>query len=296
MAGTGVQGFAGDGGPATAAQLSIPFGVAPTADGGFLIVDVGNQRIRKVSADRHDHDRRRQRRRRLQRRRRACDSGESCATRTTSSRSHDGSFLIADASNQRVRTVAADGIIDTLIGDGTRGYTGDGGPAAAAQLSVPKAVARHPGRRRADRRRAEQPDPLRRHDGRPGERQPADRDPGTPAQGQQLTATAGGWSGTGPRSRTSGSDATRRAARHRGAGSSDVHQSSRPMSARRFASASPQATRPAPPRRPRPRPQSSLAARNVAAGERVAPVDRRDWPGRRDADGAATGRGRERRR
>ena len=50
VAGTGVQGFTGDGGPATAAQLSIPFGVAPTADGGFLIVDVGNQRIRKVSA------------------------------------------------------------------------------------------------------------------------------------------------------------------------------------------------------------------------------------------------------
>ena len=48
--GHGAQGFAGDGGPATAAQLSIPFGVAPTADGGFLIVDVGNQRIRKVSA------------------------------------------------------------------------------------------------------------------------------------------------------------------------------------------------------------------------------------------------------
>ena len=53
----------------------------------------------------------------------------------------DGSFLIADASNQRVRTVAANGMIDTLIGDGIRGYTGDGGPAAAAQLSVPKAVA-----------------------------------------------------------------------------------------------------------------------------------------------------------
>src|SRR5439155_1680301 len=50
VAGTGVQGFLGDGGQATSARLSIPFGVATTADGGFLIVDVGNQRVRKVSA------------------------------------------------------------------------------------------------------------------------------------------------------------------------------------------------------------------------------------------------------
>ena len=52
----------------------------------------------------------------------------------------DGGFLIADASNQRVRRVGGDGIITTLIGDGFRGYSGDGGPAAAAQVSVPKAV------------------------------------------------------------------------------------------------------------------------------------------------------------
>jgi hypothetical protein len=43
VAGTGVQGFAGDGGPAVSARLSIPFGVAPTADGGFLVVDAGDR-------------------------------------------------------------------------------------------------------------------------------------------------------------------------------------------------------------------------------------------------------------
>ena len=140
VAGTGVQGFTGDGGPATAAQLSIPFGVAPTADGGFLIVDVGNGRIRKVSAggtittvagngvDGYSGD-----------------GGPATAAQLMHPHNvvalADGSFLIADASNQRVRRVAANGIITTLIGDGSVAYSGDGGPAAAAQLSVPKAVA-----------------------------------------------------------------------------------------------------------------------------------------------------------
>jgi len=42
-------GLSGDGGPATGAQLSNPFGVAPTADGGYLITDTENQRVRRVS-------------------------------------------------------------------------------------------------------------------------------------------------------------------------------------------------------------------------------------------------------
>ena len=63
-------------GPATSAQLSIPFGVAPTADGGFLIVDVGNQPHPQGLRRRRHHDGRRQRDRRLQRGWRACDCGE----------------------------------------------------------------------------------------------------------------------------------------------------------------------------------------------------------------------------
>ena len=57
VAGTGTPGSLGDGGPASAAQLNLPFGVSPLADGGFLIADAGNSRIRRVDRTRH-HDRR----------------------------------------------------------------------------------------------------------------------------------------------------------------------------------------------------------------------------------------------
>ena len=51
-----------------------------------------------------------------------------------------GNLFIADTSNQRIRKVDAAGAISTVAGDGTRGYGGDGGAAAAAQLSNPQGV------------------------------------------------------------------------------------------------------------------------------------------------------------
>src|SRR2546426_655802 len=50
MAGIGTFGYSGDGGNAIAAELHFPSGVAPTADGGFLIADTQNSVIRRVSA------------------------------------------------------------------------------------------------------------------------------------------------------------------------------------------------------------------------------------------------------
>ena len=196
VAGTGNQGFSGDGGPATAAQLSIPFGIAPTADGGFLIVDVGNQRIRKVSAGGTITT--------VAGNGVAGFSGDGGPATAASLRDphnavalSDGSFLIADASNQRVRRVAADGIITTLIGDGVRGYTGDGGPAAAAQVSVPKGVSVTAA---GDVLIADEQNNRIRFIGTvvaPASAA-APSVSGQAVQGQTLTATAGGWSGTGP--------------------------------------------------------------------------------------------------
>lgn len=50
VAGTGTLGNGGDGGPAPAAELSFPLGVAVTADGWFLIADAENHVVRKVSS------------------------------------------------------------------------------------------------------------------------------------------------------------------------------------------------------------------------------------------------------
>jgi NHL repeat len=49
VAGNGRRGFSGDGGPATAAELSDPLEVALDAAGNLLIADTGNQRIRVVT-------------------------------------------------------------------------------------------------------------------------------------------------------------------------------------------------------------------------------------------------------
>src|SRR5437660_975669 len=87
VAGTGRLGalFSGDGGPATAAGLGLPAGVAVNAAGNLFIADTGNERIRRVDA-------------------------------TT-------------------------GTITTVAGNGTAGFSGDGGPATSAELSGPTGIA-----------------------------------------------------------------------------------------------------------------------------------------------------------
>jgi Concanavalin A-like lectin/glucanases superfamily len=196
MAGTGVQGFAGDGGQATAALLSAPFGIAPTADGGFLIVDIGNQRIRKVGPSGTI----------------ATVAGTGVkgfsgdngpATSAQLADPHnvvalpDGGFVVADASNERVRMVDSSGVITTLAGTGVRGFSGDGGPASAAQVSVPKAVGVTSA---GDVLVAEEQNNRIRFVG--SVVAPASMSAplinGTAMQGRTLTANAGGWAGTGP--------------------------------------------------------------------------------------------------
>jgi hypothetical protein len=142
VAGT-TYGLSGDGGPATAAQLASPAAVAPTRDGGFLIADYDNSRIRKVSAAGTITT--------VAGTTRGYSGDHGPATQAQLSRptgvvaTRDGGFLIADTDNDVVRKVLPDGTIETVAGTPQQyGFSGDGGPATAATLYRPEAVAETP--------------------------------------------------------------------------------------------------------------------------------------------------------
>jgi sugar lactone lactonase YvrE len=139
VAGSGVAGSAGDGGLATAAQLRNPNGVSVDASGNLYIADVNNQRVRKVDlegiittfagtgvAGFNGDD--------IQ-----ATSAQLNGPRTISVDA-SGSLYIADFNNNRVRKVNASGMITTIVGTGTRGFSGDDGLATAAQLNGPNGI------------------------------------------------------------------------------------------------------------------------------------------------------------
>ena len=140
VAGTGAVGAGGDHGPATDAQLNNPIGVALTADGGFLIADAGNNTVRKVSADGVIT--------RVAGTTPAGAGGDDGPATDAQLNgpagvavTADGGFLIADAGNNTVRKVSADGVITRVAGTGAVGAGGDDGPATDAQLAFPTGVA-----------------------------------------------------------------------------------------------------------------------------------------------------------
>ena len=139
VAGNGTPGYFGDGGPATAAQLHGPLDVAVTPDGGFLVADSGNNRIRRVTPDGTIFTVAGAGTRGLY-----GDGGLATSALLSTPESvaptADGGFLIADTLNDRIRRVSPAGMITTLAGT-TRGFSGDGGPAIASQLDEPWAVA-----------------------------------------------------------------------------------------------------------------------------------------------------------
>ncbi|HET9104905.1 MAG TPA: hypothetical protein VFN55_16255 [Solirubrobacteraceae bacterium] len=140
VAGNGLQGYTGDGGPAVAAELNQPWAVATTPDGGYLIADRLGNVIRKVSAAGTITT--------VAGTGTAGDTGDGgAATSATLNAPRSvvavpgGGYLIADSGNNVIREVSAAGIITTVAGTGTAGYTGDGHAAVNAELNLPTGVA-----------------------------------------------------------------------------------------------------------------------------------------------------------
>ncbi len=138
VAGTGTQGFAGDGGPAISAQFNQPQGVAVGTDGTLYIADTGNQRIRAVNSAGVVST--------IAGTGVAEFSGEGglapmAALRGPTALALDveGTLLICDTGNHRLRKISQ-GMITTVAGTGIQGFTGDGGPASAAELDSPSGV------------------------------------------------------------------------------------------------------------------------------------------------------------
>jgi hypothetical protein len=131
-------GFGGDGGPATAAQLNYPYGIAVDAVGNLFIAD-GNC-IRKVTADGVISTVAGSRIPGF-----SGDGGLAASAKLSSPQGVAvdtvGNLFIADSANCRVRKVTPTGVISTVAGGGTWGFRGDGGPATSAQLDHPYGVA-----------------------------------------------------------------------------------------------------------------------------------------------------------
>ncbi len=134
VAGKGAPGFSGDGGPAGSAQLSSPAGVAMDAAGNLCIADRINNRIRKVSngvittvaGDETSRDN-------------APATRAGLSSPSGVALDAAGNLYIADTLNYRIRKVS-NGVISTVAGNGTSGFSGDDGPATSAQLNFPYAI------------------------------------------------------------------------------------------------------------------------------------------------------------
>jgi sugar lactone lactonase YvrE len=141
VAGNGIAGFSGDGGSATSASLNYPDGVAVDASDNVYIGDARNNRIRKVDVKTtvittvagtgiagYSGDG-------------GLATNAKLNFPSRPAIDSNGNMYIADVNNHRIRRVdATTGMIVTIAGTGTAGFSGDGQDAAAANLNYPITV------------------------------------------------------------------------------------------------------------------------------------------------------------
>ena len=139
VAGDGTVGYSGDNGPATSAELNNPFAVVADGGGNFYIADYSNSVVRKVTtagkittiAGNGTAGY-------------SGDEGPATSAELTSpaglALDSSGNLYIGDRGNNTVRKVTPAGVISTVAGNGTGGYSGDNGPATSAELNAPYGV------------------------------------------------------------------------------------------------------------------------------------------------------------
>ncbi|MBL8204070.1 MAG: hypothetical protein JNM09_07560 [Blastocatellia bacterium] len=139
IAGTGIDGYSGDGSAATQAQLDTPVGIILDGAGNLLIADAGNHRVRKlnlssglittIAGNGYGS---------------GGDGGQATQAQlnfpTSVALDSAGNLYISDTSNHQVRKVSPAGIITRFAGTGTAGFSGDGGAAPSAQFTAPGGV------------------------------------------------------------------------------------------------------------------------------------------------------------
>ena len=140
VAGNGEQFFSGDNAAATLAGLDSPNGIAVDAAGKIYIGDTHNQRVRVVDTTGVIST--------LAGNGSKTYAGDGAAATSASlarprglSVDAFGNIYVADSDNNRIRLIAKTGTITTLAGNGSQGFTGDGGPAVDATLDTPRATA-----------------------------------------------------------------------------------------------------------------------------------------------------------
>lgn len=141
IAGSANQGFGGDGGAATSAELYCPKGVAVDTNGNIYIADFDNNRIRKVTATTGKIST-------VAGNGTAGYNGDNIAATSAMLNFPTGvavdtlgNIYIADTWNNRIRKVTTAGIISTVAGNGAEGYSGDGVAATSTKLGAPAGVA-----------------------------------------------------------------------------------------------------------------------------------------------------------